>query len=148
MKIILIQDVEHLGEKHEIVSVKDGYARNYLIPKKLAIIANQTNQRRLEELKQVATSKEAKLMAQYQEIADKIQGSVLKIGAKAGTSGKIFGSVTNLQIALAIKDQLEIDVERKNIELLEDVKELGPYTAKLVLHSKIQPTINFEVIPE
>jgi large subunit ribosomal protein L9 len=148
MKIILIQDVEHLGEKHDMVSVKDGYARNYLIPKKLAVIANQTNQRRLDELKRVESSKEAKLLGYYQEIAEKIQGGVLKIGAKSGTSGKIFGSVTNVQIAQAIKEQLDVDVDRKNIELVEEVKELGNYSAKLHLHAKVQPTIHFEVVKE
>jgi len=149
MKIILIQDVEHLGEKHDMVSVKDGYARNYLIPKKLAVIANQTNQRRLDELKRVESSKEAKLLGYYQKVAEKIQGGgVLKIGAKAGTSGKIFGSVTNVQIAQAIKEQLDVDVDRKNIELVEEVKELGNYSAKLLLHAKVQPTIHFEVVKE
>jgi large subunit ribosomal protein L9 len=148
MKVILIEDVEHLGEKHDLVSVKDGYARNYLIPKKLAVIANQSNQRKLEELKRVESSREAKLLSDFQEIAAKIQKGVLKIGAKAGTSGKIFGSVTNVQIAQAIKEQLDVEVDRKNIELLEEVKELGTYSAKLLLHSKVQPTINFEVVQE
>ena len=99
MDIILLQEVDKLGDKHEIVTVKPGYARNYLIPKGMALIANASNRKRLDELKRVETAREAKLKGYYEEIAAKLKDVTLKIGAKAGTSGKIFGSVTSLQIA-------------------------------------------------
>ena len=148
MDIILLQDIDKVGDKHEVVSVKDGYGRNYLIPQKLAIIANKSNLARLAELRRQEEAREAKKVGLYQEIADKLKDTVLKIGAKTGTSGKIFGSVTNVQIAQALKDQHEIEVERRKIELEEDVKELGTYTAKLNLHKEVEASVTFEVVSE
>ncbi len=148
MEIILLKEVDKVGYKHEIVSVKAGYARNYLIPNGLALIANATNRKRLAELRRLEEAKEAKLVGHYQDIADKVDGLVLKIGAKAGTSGKIFGSVTNLQIAQALKEQLDVEIERRKILIEEDVKELGNYTAKLELHPDVKTEVQFEVIKE
>ena len=148
MDIILLQDIEKVGDKHTIVTVKDGYARNYLIPQKMALIANDTNRRRLADLRRREEAAENKKLSFYQEIAAKLEGKVLKIGAKAGTSGKIFGSVTNVQLASALKEQLDVEVERKKIILPDDVKTLGTYTATVSLHKQVQPTIDFEVISE
>ena len=148
MDIILLQDVEKVGDKHTIVTVKDGYARNYLIPQKLALIANDTNRRRLADLRRREEAAENKKLSVYQGIAEQLAGKVLKIGAKAGTSGKIFGSVTNVQLSNALKDQLGIEIERKKIILPEDVKTLGTYTATINLHKQVQPTIDFEVVSE
>ena len=148
MDIILLQDVDKVGDKHEVVTVKDGYGRNYLIPQKLAIIANKSNLARLAELRRQEEAREAKKVGLYQEIADKLKDTVVKIGAKTGTSGKIFGSVTNVQIAQALKDQHDIEVERRKIELEEDVKELGTYTAKLNLHKEVDASVTFEVVSE
>ena len=148
MDIILLQDVDKVGIKHDVVTVKDGYGRNYLIPQKLAIIANKSNLARLNELKRQEEAREAKKVGFYQEIADRLAATTLKIGAKTGTSGKIFGSVTNVQIAQALKDQLDIDVERRKIELDEDIKELGTYSANLNLHKEVEAKVEFEVIAE
>lgn len=148
MEIILLQDVDNVGEKHEIVSVKNGYGRNYLIPRKMAIIANSVNLAKLKELKRQEEARESKMVGEYQEIADKLKSTVLRVGAKAGTTGKIFGSVTNVQIAQALKEQLEIDVERRKIELEEEIKTLGTYTAALKLHKEVEATIKFEVVEE
>lgn len=148
MDIILLQEVENLGDKHELVSVKPGYARNYLIPRGMALIANVSNRKRLQELVRAEASKEAKLQGHYEAIAEKLKGAVLKIGAKAGGTGKIFGSVTNLQLAQVLKEVHEVDIERRKIEMPEEVKELGSYTAKLNLHSEVQTEIAFEVIQE
>ncbi len=149
MEIILLQDIEKVGEKHTIVKVRDGYGRNYLIPKGLAIVANKTNRNRLEGMKRMEEAKEAQLIGDYQAIANALEGKVLQIGAKAGTSGKIFGSVTNVQIAAALKEQFNIDVDRRKIQLPEeDIKMLGAYTAKLLLHKEVQPDLNFEVVAE
>ncbi len=149
MEIILLQDIDKVGEKHAIIKVRDGYGRNYLIPKGLAIEANQANRNRLEGLKRRQGAQEAQLITEYREIAASLAGKVLQIGAKAGTSGKIFGSVTNVQIAAALKEQFNIDVDRRKIELPEeDVKMVGAYTAKLNLHKEVQPELQFEVVAE
>ncbi|NND07531.1 MAG: 50S ribosomal protein L9 [Saprospiraceae bacterium] len=148
MDIILLEEVENLGDKHELVTVKAGYARNYLIPRGKALIANVSNRKRLEELVRAEAAKEAKLQGHYETIAEKLKGTVLKIGAKAGATGKIFGSVTNLQLAQVLKDQFEVEIERRKIEMPEEVKELGSYTAKLNLHSEVQTEVAFEVVQE
>lgn len=145
MNIILLEDIDKVGDKHEIVSVKPGYARNYLIPRKLAIVANDTNRGRLDEIKQKEADELAARKAEFEEIAKQLSDVVLRIGAKAGTSGKIFGSVTNLQIATALQEQFDIEVNRKKVELPEEVKTLGTYTAKLNLHPEVDINVNFEV---
>lgn len=148
MDIILLQDIDKVGDKHTIVTVKNGYGRNYLIPQGLAIIANDSNRRRLSELRRKEEAQEAKKLSFYQEIADKIGDQVLKIGAKAGASGKIFGSVTNVQLAMALNDQFEVEVDRRKIIIPDEVKELGTYKAVLNLHKEVQPEIKFEVVAE
>ena len=146
MNIILLEDIDKVGEKFQVAAVKNGYARNYLIPQKMAIIANRTNLAKLSDYKNREAKKEEKARAIAQGIADKLSGQVLKIGAKAGTSGKIFGSVTTVQIAQALKEQLELDIERRKIEIEGDVKELGMYTAVIHLHKDVDTRANFEVV--
>ena len=148
MEIILLKDIEKVGDKHEIVTVKNGFGRNYLIPQGLAIIANDTNRKRLDELKADEEAKEAAKIGEYQAIAEKLKDVVLKIGAKAGTSGKIFGSVTNVQIIAALKDQFDVEIERKKVELPEEVKNVGTYKAILNLHKEVVAEIDFEVVEE
>ncbi len=145
MEIILLQNIEKVGAKHEVVKVKNGYARNYLIPKKMALIANEANMKRLDDLRAREAAAEAQRVETYRAIAAKLEGATLKIGAKAGASGKIFGSVTNIQLANALKEQFDVDVDRKDIVLPDEVKELGTYTAKLNLHADVQPEVTFEV---
>ena len=148
MDIILLTDVEKVGDKHEVVTVKDGYGRNYLIPQKMALIANKSNLARLAELRRQEEAREAKKVGLYQEIADKLKDSTLKIGAKTGTSGKIFGSVTNVQLVQALKEQLDLDIERRKVILEEDIKELGTYTATVNLHKEVPASVTFEVVAE
>jgi large subunit ribosomal protein L9 len=148
MEIILLQDIEKVGEKHTIVKVKPGFARNYLIPQKMAIVANDTNRGRLDELRRRADGVEQKKVLAAQQIAAQLEGKTLKIGAKAGTSGKIFGSVTNIQIAAALNDQLGIEVDRKSVVVPDEVKELGTYTADINLHKEVEVKVNFEVVGE
>lgn len=148
MDIILLQELDKLGGKHEIVTVKPGYARNYLIPQGKALIANSSNRKRLEELRRAEAAKEAKLKGHYEEIAEKLKGVVLKVGAKAGTSGKIFGSVTNLQIIQLLNEQHQVEIDRRKVVIPEEVKELGSYVATLNLHPEVITEINFEVIQE
>lgn len=148
MEIILLKDYENLGEKHHIVEVKNGFARNFLIPQGIAIIANSKNRNILTELEKQETQRENKILSDVNEIVESLAGKVLKIGAKAGTSGKIFGSVTNVQIAQALKEQLNIEVERRKIIIGDEVKTLGSYTATLDLHSEIDAKVQFEVVEE
>jgi large subunit ribosomal protein L9 len=148
MEIILLQDVEHVGYKHELVTVKDGYGRNFLIPQGMALIANEANKARLKELQRREDAMEAKRLGEYQEMAATLEGKTLRIGAKAGTSGKIFGSVTNIQVANALNEQFGLDVERRKIQLPENVKELGTYTLTLNLHKEVTPEVTFEVVAE
>ena len=148
MEIILLKDIDKVGDKHEIVKVKPGYARNYLIPQGMAIVANKDNRSRLDELKRKEAELEEARMAEFEAVAQQLEGQVLKIGAKAGTSGKIFGSVTNVQIAAALKEQFDLDIDRKKIIMPEEVKTLGTYTATLDLHRKVQPEVSFEVVAE
>ncbi len=148
MEVILLKDLDKVGDKHTIVSVKNGYGRNFLIPRGLALIANDVNRGKLDDLKKREEAEEAKKVGFYQSIVDKLDGKVLKIGAKAGTSGKIFGSVTNVQIAQALKEQFDVEVDRKKIDIPEEVKNLGAYEAVLNLHKEVDGKINFEVVAE
>lgn len=148
MEIILLQDVDHVGYKHELVTVKDGYGRNFLIPQGKALIANSANKARLKELQRREGAMEAKRLGEYQEMAAALEGQVLRIGAKAGTSGKIFGSVTNIQIVNALKEQFDLDIERRKVQLPDNVKELGTYALVLNLHPEVQPEVKFEVVSE
>ena len=148
MEIILLKDIEKVGEKHTIVTVKNGYGRNYLIPKGFAIIANDSNRQKLDAIRQKAEEEEAAKLAVVQGVADKLEGKVLKIGAKSGTSGKIFGSVTNIQLSQALEEQFGIEVDRRDIEITEEVKTLGTYVAELKLHKELDVKVNFEVVAE
>ena len=148
MQVILITDVDNLGKANDVVNVKPGYGRNYLIPQKMARIANKRNLANLGAIiRQQEEAAEAKLSS-FKAIAAKLEGVVLRIGAKAGTSGKIFGSVTSIQIAEAIKKQADVVVDRKVITLLEEVKELGTYTAQINLHSEVVVKSTFEVVED
>jgi large subunit ribosomal protein L9 len=145
MDIILLKNVERLGKATEIVTVKNGYGRNYLIPQKMAIIANKTNRSTLDERVQKQRDAEDRRIEQFKAIVAKLEGQTLRIGAKAGTSGKIFGSVTNVQIGQAIQEIIGEDIDRRKITLLEEVKNLGDYTAQVQLHEEVEFNINFEV---
>ena len=148
MEIILLKDMDKVGDKYDIVSVKDGYGRNYLIPQGLALIANEANRQQLDEYKAKEAEKEAARKGEFVEMADKLKDKVLKIGAKAGQSGKIFGSVTTVQLAAALNEQFEIEVERRKIELPEEVKTLGEYVAQIKFHPEVIADVKFEVVAE
>lgn len=148
MEIILKKDHKGLGYKNDIVKVKNGYGRNFLIPQGVAVLATESNKKmQAEEIKQ-SSFKEQKLRNEATAMAAKFADVTVKVGAKAGESGKIFGSVTNIQLAEALK-KAGYDVERKNIEMNEEaIKALGTYTAKVRLFKEITATINFEVVAE
>ena len=148
MEIILIQDVDNLGAAHEKVIVKNGYARNFLFPRKLAIEANPSNLKQLNERLKQQKKKEEKLLAEVNKVIEVLKSSPLKIGAKSGTSGKIFGSVTSVQIGRAIRDQKGYEIDRRRIHILGDVKELGTYKAKVDFGNGNETEVEFEVVAE
>lgn len=147
MKIILKEDVRGLGYKDDVVEVKDGYGRNYLIPQGKAVIANPSNLKQLEENQRQQAHKLAKIKADAEALAASLADVSLTIGAKAAANGTIFGSVNSIQIADAL-EALGHNIDRKVIELKEAVKELGKYTAKLNLHKEVSVEIPFEVVAE
>ncbi|MFB6455186.1 50S ribosomal protein L9 [Chitinophaga sp. Hz27] len=148
MQIILIQDVDNLGQKNELVSVKNGYARNFLIPQKFAVEASPSNLKQLQERLKVQKVKEEKLLAEIAKVVEVLKASPVKIGAKTGTSGKIFGSVTGVQIARAIKEQKGYEIDRRRIHIIDDVKELGTYKARLDFGKGNETEMEFEVVAE
>lgn len=148
MDIILKQDVELLGSKFDVVTVKDGYARNFLIPQGMAVSATTSNLKVNNEVIRQQSHKAVKAKEAAEAIASKIEGLTLKLGAKAGESGKIFGSVNSIQLADAIQ-AAGYDIERKQIHLSDDtIKELGAYEATLKLHKEVIVTVRFEVVAE
>lgn len=148
MEIILLQDVNKLGQKDDLVKVKPGYGRNYLIPKGYAIAATASAKKmHAENLKQRA-HKEEKIKAEAQELASKMTGIKVVVGAKTSTSGKIFGSVNTIQIAEALKEK-GFDIDRKSITLPDDqVKEIGSYKAIVKLHREVKVEIAFDIVAE
>ncbi len=148
MQIILIKDVDNLGAAHELVEVKPGYARNYLIPQKFAVEASQTNLKELEERRKQIQKREDKLMAEIAKVTEVLKASPVKIGAKVGTSGKIFGSVTSIQLARAIREQKGYEIDRRRITIPEDIKEAGTHQAQIDFGKENVIEIEFEVSGE
>ena len=149
MEIILKQDFTGLGYKNDLLKVKDGYARNYLIPKGIAVIATKSTKKALAELKKQQAFKEDKIVKEAETLAQALEGTELTIGVKAGTSGKIFGSVNSIVVANAIQEQKSLEIDRKMIELNEDhIKEVGKYQAKIKLHKNVEVAIELDVVAE
>jgi large subunit ribosomal protein L9 len=148
MEVILLQDINKLGQKDDIVNVKNGYGSNYLIPNGYAVAATPSAKKmHSENLKQRA-HKEEKIKVTAQEIATKLTDVALVIGAKTSSSGKIFGSVNTIQIAEALKER-GFDIDRKNITLPEDqIKEVGKYKAVIKLHREVKVEVGFEIVGE
>ncbi len=149
MEIILKQDISGLGFKNDLITVKDGYARNYLIPKGMAIVATPSAKKVVAEVKKQQAYKEEKIRKEAEELAKVLEGAQLTIGVKASTKGKIFGSVNNIMIADAIKAQKNVEVDRKKIEVNGDaIKEVGEYKATVRLHKDIAVEVALDVKAE
>lgn len=148
MEIILKQDIQSIGHKNDIVTVKNGYGRNYLIPKGLAILATvPAKKMHAENLKQRA-HKDEKIKNEALELAKKMEKVSLSIGAKTSSTGKIFGSVNTIQIAEALKEK-GYEIERKNISIPEDqIKEVGTFKATIKLHKEVKVEIEFKIVAE
>ena len=149
MDVILKQDVDHLGYKNDLVSVKPGYARNFLVPKGMAVIATASAKKVREEDVRQRAHREAKLIEEATALLKKIQDADIKVGAKAGEKDKIFGSVNSIQVTEAIKAATGSEVDRKKVGLKEStVKKLGKYTASVRLHKEVEGEFEFEVVAE
>ena len=148
MDIILKEDIPGIGHKDDIVTVKDGYARNYLIPKGMAMNATASAKKMHEEVLRQRAHKEEKIKEEALELADRMKTLSLTIGAKTSTKGKIFGSVNTIQIAEALKKE-GFEIDRKDITIKEElIKEVGNYTATVKLHKAVNVEIPFEIIAE
>lgn len=148
MKVILIKDVDNLGAAHELVEVRPGYARNYLIPQKYAIEASAPNKKVLEERQKQLQKREEKLLAEIAKVSEVLKASPLKIGAKVGESGKIFGSVTSIQLARAIREQKGYEIDRRRISIVDEVKEAGSFKAQIDFGKDKVLDLDFEVVGE
>jgi large subunit ribosomal protein L9 len=148
MQIILIQDVNNLGGANEVVPVKNGYARNFLIPRKMAVEASPSNLKQLEERLKQIRKKEEKMMAEINRVIEVLKESAIRIGAKTGTSGKIFGAVTNVQVARAIREQKGYEVDRRKIHILDEIKELGNFKARVDFGNGHETEIELEIVAE
>ena len=147
MELILIQDVAGLGYKNDIVSVKKGYGRNYLIPQGKAVIASESARKVLAENLKQRAHKLAKIKADAEELAAKLAPVALTIATKVSATGTIFGAVTNIQIAEALA-KLGFEIDRKTIVVKETIKEVGSYKATVKLHKEVSVEIPFEVVAE
>ncbi|OSZ82048.1 50S ribosomal protein L9 [Chitinophagaceae bacterium IBVUCB1] len=148
MQVILIKDVDNLGSAHELVEVRPGYARNYLIPQKYAIEASGSNLKIMQERQKQLAKREAKLMAEIADVTKVLKAAPVKLGAKLGSNGKIFGSVTSIQLARAIREQKGYEIDRRRISITDDVKEAGSYKAQIDFGKDNVIEVEFEVAGE
>ena len=145
MNIIMLKDVDKVGEQYQTVKVRDGYGNNFLIPQGLAIVANDSNRRKYASIIRALEKRDMAKLGEYQAVAAQLNGKSVKIVAKAGSSGKLFGSVDNNQVAAAIAEQLGVPVDRKKV-VIEAIKEIGTHTASVVLHKQVIATVSVEVV--
>jgi len=148
MQIILMEKVVNLGQLGDVVKVKDGYARNFLIPQKMAVEASPGNLKQLEERLKQIRKKEEKMMAEINQVISVLKSGPLKIGAKTGTSGRIFGAVTNVQVSRAIREQRGYEVDRRKIHIVDEIRELGTYKAKVDFGNGHEAEVDLEVVAE
>ena len=148
MKVILLEDVPDLGKTGDLVNVKDGYARNYLLPRKLAIAATPKNVKAFEHQKRLAEAKIRKKKSEAQSLAERIESISLTIPQKAGEEDKLFGSVTAMTIAEYLKDQEGIIIDKRKIELSEPIKRLGVYTVPVKIHPDVTANLRVWVVKE
>ena len=148
MQVILIKDVDNLGGKDELVTVKNGYARNFLFPTKQALEATSSNLKQLEERLKVKTKKEAAMLAEITKVISVLTASPVKLTAKTGTSGKIFGSITSLQVTRAIREQKGYEIDRRRIAVSDEIKELGSYKATIDFGNGQTTEVEMEITAE
>jgi len=146
MKVILLEDVKNIGKKGQVINASDGHARNFLLPRKLAIEATSANLANLETQQKNAQNKVAKEVKAAEELAQKLQAKPVTIKAKVGEKGRMFGSISNKEIAEAIQSQLGLSVDKKKIVLQDPVKAVGTYTATAKLHAQVSAKLEVEIV--
>ena len=145
MKVILIEDVEKLGQTHDVVDVADGYARNFLFPRQMAIPANKSALANLDNMKRVEDRRQERQRGAAEELAGKLAGVTVKIAANAGTGGRLYGSINAADIAQQLQQDFEVAIDRKQVVLPETIREAGLYSVTLNLHRDIKPAITVQV---
>jgi large subunit ribosomal protein L9 len=148
MKVILLQDVKGTGKKGEVKEVAEGYARNYLIPRKLAVLATEGNLNELKERKRREEKRKEDEQKQAQALAQKLNEITVKVATKAGEGGRVFGSVTSKQICQALKEQYQLDVDKKKLQLNEPIRSLGVTKVPVKLHPEVTATLSVQVVEE
>ena len=148
MKVILLTDIKNVGRKDEIINASDGYARNFLFPKKMAVEANKENMAKLKSRENSKQFKKDQERQEAQELADKISKVMIKVYVKVGESGKIFGGVSSKEIADILKKEHNIEVDKKKVELKEAIKVLGITNVKIRLYEGIYGNLKVDVLPE
>ncbi len=146
MKAILIKDVVSLGKEGDIVNVSAGYARNFLFPKELALDATSSNLKMLTKRKEMLAKKEAEVKKEAEIMASKLNKKTVKLQVKAGEKGKLYGSITNKDISGAIKKDLKVSIDKRKIDLSENIKSLGKYFVKIKLHPEVEAKVDVEVV--
>ena len=146
MKVILLENIKNVGNKDEVINASDGYARNYLFPKKLAVEANTENMSKLKSRENADKYRKDQERKQAEEIAKKMQGIMLKVKVKAGENGKIFGGVTSKEISDELKKQYQIEVDKKKILLSENIKNLGMFVVDIKLYEGVLGKLKVDVI--
>ena len=146
MKLILTQDVENLGAIGDVVKTKNGYARNYLLPRSLAVVADESNQRDLDHKRRVLEKKKKKILASFKDMAKKIEGMLVTVAKQVGDENKIFGSVTSAEIANDLA-QKGLEIAKKDISFEESIKKTGTYYASVKLHTEVTAKLKVEVVP-
>lgn len=147
MKVILKEDIKHVGKMGQIVDVADGYARNYLIPKGLVTEASTKNIKFLEHEKRIIQEKSKKIRNSAQDLAHRISSLTISIKAKAGEEGKLFGSITTMDVAEALQKE-GVEIDKKKISLEEPIKRLGSYTVNIKLHPDVSAPLNIQIVEE
>lgn len=145
MKVILLQDVKSLGKKGEIVTVSDGYARNMILPKKLGVEATGKNLNDLKLQNQHAEKVAQEQLEAAKELAEEIKDKIVEVKIKAGEGGRTFGSVSTKEISAAVKEQLNLDIDKKKMSLNDPIKALGTYEVAVKLHAKVTGTLRVKV---
>lgn len=148
MKVILKQDVKNLGEKNSIVEVKDGYARNYLLPKGLAVEATGTNLNIIKHKREAEKAKTDRVLGDAKDVQEKLNETVIVLKTKAGEKGRLFGSITTMDIADSIKESMGIDIDKKRIIVEEPIKSLGEHKVEVRLHAGVSASIIVNVVEE
>lgn len=148
MKVILQEDIKKLGKKGDIVEVKEGYARNYLLPKKLAVEANQANMKELDRQKQIKSQKAEQELKEAEKLAEKIKNVTVTLKVKSGENGKLFGAVTSKDIADNLAKVHKINIDKRKIDLSENIKSIGNYEIKVKLHPQVTAELKVIVASE